>query len=212
MVCNGIRVLLLYNRPPAVKCRLLNPKRCVRSNPFDIRLPSGLGRMLRLSVMNTTPPYVLLCAILGLALILATFVVRMDSSPNTAHGSVQIEPIQMGVSALLWRSYAGVPDPLELQADIPETIRLDTLGKRGVVIFPHQLHFRAVRLETEARSCQVCHHTAEAREMPATCSPCHEMQPNETAPKRERAFHRSCRDCHREEDAGPTKCSECHVK
>lgn len=181
-----------------------DPARCV---PDDER--SGLGQTLPFFTMKL-PRFILLYALSGVVLVCAIFFYRLVPVPADAAPVIQVTPVQMGFSGHLWRSYAGLP--VEMGLDIPEVIRLDSLGKRGAVIFPHQMHFRAVQLEGEARSCQVCHHTAEPREMPGTCSPCHEVQANQTAPKRERAFHRSCRDCHREVDAGPTKCSDCHVK
>ncbi|MCG8605713.1 hypothetical protein MJD09_12040, partial [bacterium] len=96
---------------------------------------------------------------------------------------------------------------------IPKDWMLGLNGpKRGPVFFPHQLHLAgAVTVEREAEVCIVCHHTSQAGATMTNCSDgaCHKFEPT-AAPSREKAFHANCRSCHREEDAGPQKCRECH--
>lgn len=92
----------------------------------------------------------------------------------------------------------------------PEDMMLDTHGSRGKVYFPHRAHFQYVNVEQEAGMCQVCHHTTPPSQTPTACGSCHQVQPTAT-PSREKAFHGTCRTCHREEQAGPTRCSDCHA-
>jgi len=63
------------------------------------------------------------------------------------------------------------------------------------------------------RACGDCHGASEKRTEPNTCRECHsegELDTEET-PKRSDAFHDQCIGCHKENDAGPNECSECHV-
>ena len=82
------------------------------------------------------------------------------------------------------------------------------------VLFPHSLHF--------SYSCKDCHHDWDGAGSVKSCgtSGCHEKlwapKPG-TMPLDARrvkslagAFHQVCRDCHRQEEAGPVACEECH--
>jgi hypothetical protein len=64
------------------------------------------------------------------------------------------------------------------------------------------------------RACGDCHSPSEERKTAsASCRECHdegELDSEET-PKRADAFHDQCTGCHKEKDAGPKECSECHV-
>lgn len=98
-------------------------------------------------------------------------------------------------------------------AGIASDWMLDKNGpKRGPVLFTHLAHIKSyVAKEQEAEVCQVCHHTNKVGAKPGNCStgPCHKFEPT-AVPSREKAFHGSCRTCHRAEGSGPQKCSECH--
>lgn len=90
---------------------------------------------------------------------------------------------------------------------------LDLDGRKGPVHFPHFAHNDYVSTEGEGEVCQVCHHQSKAGATPGNCTDgaCHKFQSTDVV-KREKAFHGNCKVCHREEQAGPRKCSECHDK
>ncbi|HMB15030.1 MAG TPA: cytochrome c3 family protein [Pelovirga sp.] len=71
--------------------------------------------------------------------------------------------------------------------------------KMGNVTYDHQAHTGL------GASCKDCHHTGEM----VSCKDCH----NKTSkPSNKDAFHGMCIDCHKEQAAGPTKCTECHIR
>lgn len=74
--------------------------------------------------------------------------------------------------------------------------------KMGTVTFPHHEH-------QEITDCVTCHHNGDAEKGAAACRSCHD---GKKAPKAKDAFHKVCKDCHKKEKKGPTKCKECHVK
>ncbi len=71
-------------------------------------------------------------------------------------------------------------------------------AKMGTVSFDHAKH-------QERTDCATCHHSGEYK----ACDSCHD---GTAAPKAKDAFHKNCKDCHKEKQQGPTKCKECHVK
>ncbi|MEA3544443.1 MAG: cytochrome c3 family protein [Thermodesulfobacteriota bacterium] len=71
--------------------------------------------------------------------------------------------------------------------------------KMGVVTFNHSTH-------QELTDCVTCHHTGDY----AQCKSCHGVEEN--APKAKNAYHKQCKDCHKEMKKGPTRCKECHIK
>ncbi len=108
---------------------------------------------------------------------------------------------------------APPPEPLGASRDEgPVDMVLDQSGERGRVPFPHHDHFEMVTPSGGGETCQVCHHTSEAGETPDRCSDCHLVEPTLDAPSAEKAYHGTCKVCHREEQAGPKKCSECHIR
>lgn len=70
----------------------------------------------------------------------------------------------------------------------PETITLPT--KMGTVTFPHKKH----------------------QEMLKDCKICHEKGPGKIEGFSKDWAHKTCKGCHTEKKAGPTKCGECHKK
>ncbi|MCK5913925.1 MAG: cytochrome c3 family protein [Desulfuromusa sp.] len=71
--------------------------------------------------------------------------------------------------------------------------------KMGTVTFNHSDH-------QQLTDCATCHHTGEY----AQCKSCHGV--DQSAPKVKNAYHKQCKDCHKEMKKGPTKCKECHIK
>ena len=74
--------------------------------------------------------------------------------------------------------------------------------------FAHEMH----TLITE--SCQTCHHNSEEGETPS-CQECHIISSKSKdldILSLKDAYHRQCIGCHKELDAGPTNCTQCHFK
>ncbi len=94
----------------------------------------------------------------------------------------------------------------------PETIVLEA-GKKGNVTFHHHKH-------QEKIACGECHHGPGHSEYKEgmeiqECDKCHNKQNAEMPKKLQKtmnAFHKNCKDCHKKEGHGPTKCSGCHKK
>ena len=45
-----------------------------------------------------------------------------------------------------------------------------------------------------------------------SCSDCHDLEPSGKKPGLMKAFHRNCKDCHRQQKKGPLMCGQCHVR
>lgn len=71
-------------------------------------------------------------------------------------------------------------------------------AKNGAVTFNHAAH-------QGLADCATCHHTGGYE----PCKSCHD---GTKAPNAKDAYHKNCKDCHKEKGKGPTKCKECHVK
>ncbi|UCG38948.1 MAG: cytochrome c3 family protein [bacterium] len=93
---------------------------------------------------------------------------------------------------------------LAVAADPPAQIMIDK-GKdtKSGVNFDHAKHSGTI-------DCFKCHHGAKAKEEIKSCFDCHGK--DASAPTVKDAFHKLCRDCHKEQGQGPTKCKECHVE
>lgn len=87
---------------------------------------------------------------------------------------------------------------LAIAADKPASVSYEV--KMGTVTFDHTKH-------EGLTDCATCHHTGDQQ----SCKTCH-LDKKGDAPKAKDAFHKSCKDCHKKEGKGPTKCKECHVK
>ncbi len=74
-------------------------------------------------------------------------------------------------------------------------------AKNGNITFPHEAHQGIVE------DCKTCHH--EGVEAGA-CRTCHTKEKGDV-PTFKSAAHKMCKSCHKAQ-AGPTKCSGCHVK
>ncbi|MBE0597921.1 MAG: cytochrome c3 family protein [Desulfuromonadales bacterium] len=71
--------------------------------------------------------------------------------------------------------------------DVAETVVLE--AKNGNVTLSHQKHAKTI-----------------------DCSTCHQGTPGKIADFGKDKAHALCIGCHKEKNAGPTKCSECHKK
>ena len=80
----------------------------------------------------------------------------------------------------------------------PEEIKLP--AKMGEVTFPHKAH------QEKVSDCTTCHHKGVEA---GTCGSCHD---GTKAPKAKDAFHKLCKDCHKDMKSGPTGCKDCHKK
>jgi hypothetical protein len=120
-----------------------------------------------------------------------------------------------GISAVL--GVLVLTMSLASQALPPDHIVIDTcIAKRSAVEFPHAAHF-------EVAECSSCHHTQEGLSKDSTeqgiaCGECHNEPEKAGTPAcgemslKKNQYHINCVSCHKEKDAGPTKCSECHPK
>jgi len=105
--------------------------------------------------------------------------------------------------------------------DVQDTFKIDNtkvFGKltKAPVEFTHKKH-----TDDHKVKCDQCHHVFEGKKQVwkegdkvQKCAECHK------SPKQNEgemlslynAFHKNCRDCHKEAKKGPTKCDECHPK
>ena len=109
-----------------------------------------------------------------------------------------------------------------------EPIRLMYKTSAGKVLFNHQTHVASSGFGV---ACHDCHHHPEGDDSAMTacgdchgadgeaakalqnCSQCHEAEEIEDVEmvNRTDAFHSQCIGCHKDYEAGPVECSECHV-
>ena len=124
----------------------------------------------------------------------------------------------------------GVISYAAFSAKVPEEpIRLMFQTAAGKVLFQHKLHTDAGGYGV---SCNDCHHHPEDEDatmrscgdchdkegkmtesITRTCLECHdadEFEDTEVAKKSD-AMHSQCIDCHKDFEAGPSECSQCHV-
>ena len=124
----------------------------------------------------------------------------------------------------------GVISYAAFSAKVPEEpIRVMFKTSAGKVLFQHQLHTEASGYGV---SCGDCHHHPEDDEsamracgdchdpsgdmteaVMSTCTECHDADEIEDIEviKKSDAAHEQCIGCHRDYEAGPLECSECHV-
>ncbi|MBT1070351.1 cytochrome c7 [Pelotalea chapellei] len=63
-----------------------------------------------------------------------------------------------------------------------------------------------------AKNGNVEFHHKKHQEMLKTCMPCHEKKPGKIEVFGKDFAHKTCKGCHEERKAGPTKCPDCHKK
>ncbi len=111
-----------------------------------------------------------------------------------------------------------------------EPVRIMFKVTAGKVLFTHKVHGAESGYGVD---CMTCHHHPEdddaalracgdchahsektaAKKASNTCRECHEegdLESEET-PKRSDAFHEQCISCHKENEAGPQECAQCHA-
>jgi hypothetical protein len=76
-------------------------------------------------------------------------------------------------------------------------------AKKGDVSFSHAKH--------KSASCKKCHHKAKDGKTEISCHTCHTKKKGD-APTAKKAFHGSCKGCHKKDKKGPTGCKGCHKK
>mgnify|MGYP001557798415 CR=1 FL=1 len=82
----------------------------------------------------------------------------------------------------------------------PDTIVINSIQKlKPPVPFNHKAH------AARATSCQECHHKNKVGEE-QKCSACHQ------GVNLKDAYHEQCKECHKKQGKGPTKCDGCHKK
>ena len=83
----------------------------------------------------------------------------------------------------------------------------------GKVKFTHKKHAETLKID-----CLKCHHTWKAGEKTGKlCKDCHKAKAEGKTLSLKDAFHKDCKGCHDEakkasKPAGPTGCTQCHVK
>ena len=98
---------------------------------------------------------------------------------------------------------------MAIAGDPPGTVTIDKVAaKKPGVTFDHATH-------SETIDCLKCHHKAASKDDIKGCFECHGTDPAATDPtssKKDNPFHALCKECHKAEAKGPTKCDECHPK
>ena len=104
-----------------------------------------------------------------------------------------------------------------IAADVPEKITIDEAqNKKGPVAFDHQKHVKEF-----GATCTDCHHSYKdgknvwkEGDKVEKCSACHDLkEKKDGAMKLQNAFHKNCKNCHKEKGKGPfKKCNDCHAK
>ena len=94
------------------------------------------------------------------------------------------------------------------EESIPEECNLyHIVDQYEAVQFDHSSH------EGYADNCETCHHHASGVEHTPPCRECHgKVSGDLRKPGLKGAYHRQCMNCHREMEAGPMGCEECHPK
>ncbi len=105
-------------------------------------------------------------------------------------------------------------------ADVPETVTIEgkdyAKDKKGPVEFHHQKHVSDYKL-----ACTDCHHVYKdgknvwkEGDKVQKCSECHDPAEKQgDVMKLQNAYHRNCKNCHKEKGKGPfKKCNDCHAK
>jgi hypothetical protein len=88
--------------------------------------------------------------------------------------------------------------------------------QRSAAVFKHDEHNEQAQIE----SCNECHHVyddngnllEDESSEDLSCSECHELEHSEKKPDLMKAFHRNCKECHRQKKKGPLMCGQCHVR
>ncbi len=88
--------------------------------------------------------------------------------------------------------------------------------QRPPAVFKHDEHNEVAQIE----DCNQCHHVyddngslqEEESSEDQSCSDCHDLEPSGKKPGLLKAFHRNCKNCHRQHKNAPLMCGQCHVR
>jgi hypothetical protein len=88
--------------------------------------------------------------------------------------------------------------------------------QRPLAVFKHDDHNELAQIE----GCNQCHHVyddngnlqEDESSEDQSCSDCHDLEPSGKKPGLLKAFHRNCKDCHRQQKKAPLMCGQCHVR
>ena len=88
--------------------------------------------------------------------------------------------------------------------------------RRPPTVFNHDEHNERAMIE----ACNVCHHVYDEEgklvedesSEDQSCADCHEMEDDGRKSGLMKAFHTSCKSCHRQKKKGPLMCGQCHVR
>ena len=98
---------------------------------------------------------------------------------------------------------------MAVAGDPPAKVTIDkAAAKKSAVTFDHETHGKTI-------DCLKCHHKAASKDDIKSCFECHGKDPaasDPTSGKKDNPFHAQCKECHKAEAKGPTKCKECHPK
>jgi len=104
--------------------------------------------------------------------------------------------VAVAVVFTLGVAMAGPPDKMVIK-EIQKT--------KAPVAFDHKAHGAKVK------DCKACHHQdAAGKEQKCSSASCHGAKAEGKKVELKEAFHKQCRDCHKKENKGPTKCDGCH--
>ena len=128
----------------------------------------------------------------------------------------------MAVVAVVAFALAGAAWAAKTKSgEVADVLKIDNTATFGAltkspVTFSHTKHNVDYKLK-----CDRCHHvfkdkknTWKEGDKVAKCATCHKS-PKENEGEMlslYNAMHKDCRDCHKEQKKGPTKCDECHPK
>ena len=88
--------------------------------------------------------------------------------------------------------------------------------QRPPSVFIHDEHNELAQIE----DCNQCHHVyddngnlqEDESSEDQSCSDCHDLEPSGKKPGLLKAFHRNCKECHKQQKKGPLMCGQCHVR
>jgi hypothetical protein len=123
---------------------------------------------------------------------------------------------------------AGILCYAASSAEVPKEgpIRMMFQCSTGKVLFDHKTHAAEGGYgiacsdchhhpadNEDNRACKECHVLPADGSLPALCLDCHGADEVETDAVMQKtdAMHQQCIGCHKEKDAGPKECAECHV-
>jgi len=88
--------------------------------------------------------------------------------------------------------------------------------QRPPAVFKHDEHNERAQID----ACNECHHVyddngnllEDESSEDLSCSECHELEPSGKKASLMKAFHRNCKECHKQNKKAPLMCGQCHVR